>query len=147
MDERHEASRRFYRARDLAGYMSLFAPDLAYRQANGATIDLKQLTNQVADQLRRLGAADWTSRVESEERANDSVVEVITQNGIFVATAFGVVHRAWRFERRGRYTWRVHEGRWRIAEVQVLEERIQSAGFQFGRRPSLGSKPSGTDPD
>ena len=138
IEERHDASRRFYRARDLSGYMSFFAPDLVYRQANGTMIDLQQLSNQVADQLRRLGTADWTSRVESEERANDSVVEVVTQNGIFVATAFGVIHRAWRFERRGRYTWRVHEGRWRIAEVQVLEERIQSAGFQFGRRPSLG---------
>ena len=115
--------------------MGPFAPDLAYRQANGAVITLAQLSSQVADQLRRFSAADWTSRVESEERNGDTVVEVIAQKGTFTATAFGVIHRAWDFERRGRYTWKALDGRWRIVEVHVLEEKISGAGIRMGRRP------------
>jgi hypothetical protein len=115
--------------------MAHFAPDLAYHQADGKVIGLDQLSAQVREQLRRFTSADWTSRVESEERNGDRVTEVIAQKGIFVATAFGFIHRTWAFERRGRYTWKVLDGRWRIAEVHVLEERISSAGTRFGKRP------------
>jgi len=113
--------------------MGHFAPDLVYTQADGKAITLAQLSGQVADQLHRFSAADWTSRVESEERNGDTVIEVIAQKGTFTATAFGVIHRAWDFERRGRYVWRVHEGRWRIAEVRVLEEKISTARTRLGR--------------
>ena len=133
IEERHEASRRAYLARDLAGYMGHFAPDLVYTQADGKTITLAQLSSQVAEQLRRFSTADWTSRVESEERNGDTVVEVISQKGTFTATAFGIIHRAWDFERRGRYTWKPLDGRWRIVEVRVLEEKISTARTRFGR--------------
>jgi hypothetical protein len=135
--ERHDASRRLYVARELVGYMSFFSPDLAYRQANGKVVGLRQLTNDVEEQFRRLGAVDWVSRVESEERSPDQVIEVVSQTGTIVTTAFGLLHRMWRLDRRGRYTWRVHDGRWRIAQVDVLEERVVGAGFKFGRRPRL----------
>ena len=135
--ERHEASRRQYLARDLAGYMAHFSPDLEYRQANGDVVRLEELTRQVADQFRRLGTAEWISRVESEERASDHVTEVVSMTGTFVATAFGFIHRLWRLERRARYTWRVHEGRWRIAHVHVLEERVVGAGMRLGPRPRI----------
>ena len=134
LEERHEASRRAYLARDLQGYMGHFAPDLVYTQADGKTITLAQLSSQVSQQLQRFSSADWVSKVESEERNGDTVVEVITQKGTFNATAFGLIHRAWEFERRGRYTWRVHEGRWRVAEVEVLEEKISAAKTRFGFR-------------
>ncbi|PYV10590.1 MAG: hypothetical protein DMG07_20845 [Acidobacteria bacterium] len=49
--ERHDASRRFFLARDLPGYMSFFTPDLAYRQANGKVITLQQLTHDVEEQF------------------------------------------------------------------------------------------------
>src|SRR3954470_305384 len=135
--ERHDKSRALYRTRDLAGYMAFFTPDLVYRQANGEALDRNQLQTSVASQLRNMSAADWTSRLESEERDADRVIETITQSETYVATAFGFLHRSWRFERRARYTWKVHEGQWRIAEVQVLEERMTDAGTRFGRRPAL----------
>src|SRR5258705_6659404 len=142
--ERHEASRRQYLARDIAGYMAHFSPDLEYRQANGDVVRLEQLTRQVADQFRRLGTAEWISRVESEERAPDHVIEVVRMTGTFLATAFGFIHRLWRLERRARYTWRVHEGHWRISEVHVLEERVVGEGFKFGRRPRVSAEASDT---
>jgi hypothetical protein len=132
--ERHEESLRRYRARDLQGYMSFFAPNLSYLQANGETIHLGQLTAQVATQLRNMGSADWTSRVDSEQQDGDRITETVTQNGTYVATAFGFLHRTWRFERRARYTWKVHEDAWRIAAVEVLEERLTDEGIQFGRK-------------
>ena len=130
--ERHDASRRLYLARDLEGYMAFFAPDLAYRRAGGESVTLPQLTRDVADQFRRFATVDWTSRVESEERNGDRVIEIVSQNGTFGATAFGLLHREWKLERRARYTWKVHEGTWRIAEVQVLEERLTGSGLKFG---------------
>lgn len=132
--ERHEESLRLYRARDLQGYMSFFAPDLSYRQANGETLNLAQLTAQVATQLRNMSSADWTSRVDSEQRDGDRIAETVAQSGTYVATAFGFVHRTWRFERRARYTWKIHEGAWRIAAVEVLEERMTDEGIRFGRK-------------
>jgi hypothetical protein len=132
--ERHEESRRRYRARDLQGYMSFFAPDLSYRQANGQTVNFAQLSAQVATQLRNMSAADWTARVDSEERDGDRITETVTQNGTYVATAFGFLHRTWRFERRAKYTWKVHEGAWRIASVEVVEERMTDEGIRFGRK-------------
>src|SRR5882672_11617493 len=135
--ERHDASRRLYLARDLPGYMSFFTPDLAYRQANGKVITLQQLSHHVEEQFRRIGAVDWISRVESEERSPTQITEVVHQTGTAVTSAFGLLHRVWRLDRRGRYTWKVHDGRWRIAAVDVLEERINGAGMRFGRRPRL----------
>ena len=135
--ERHEESRRLYQARDLEGYMAFFTPDLAYRQANGATIDRQRLRSDVAQQFHRVASVDWISQVESEERAQDRVIEVVHQTGAFITSAFGLIHRVWRLDRRGRYTWKVHEGRWRIAEVHVLDERIVGDGLNFGLRPRL----------
>jgi len=133
--ERHEASRRLYLARDLQGYMSFFAPDLTYRRAGGESVTLTQLTRDVAEQFRRFDSADWSSRTESEERDGDRVIEIVIQSGTFGATAFGLLRREWKLERRARYMWKVHEGRWRIAEVHVLEERLTGSGLKFGRRP------------
>jgi len=135
--ERHEESRRLFLARDLTRYMSLFAPDLIYRQRNGEVIDRNQLSKHVATQFDRLGAVNWSSDVEAEERGEDRVVETVKQTASFATSAFGLLHRTWRFERRGRYTWKVHEGRWRIAEVQVLEERVVGTGWKLGRAPAF----------
>jgi hypothetical protein len=131
--ERHEASRRLYLARDLEGYMAFFAPDLIYRRAGGESLTLAQLTRDVADQFRRFNSANWTSRSESEERDGDRIIEIVSQSGTFGVTAFGILRREWKLERRARYTWKVYEGRWRIAEVQVLEETLTGSGLKFGR--------------
>lgn len=142
--ERHETSRRLYLAKDLQGYIDLFAPDVAYKQANGTTITRDQLARNVADQFHKLGTAEWTSEVESEDRKPDEVVETVRQTGVFVATAFGFLHRVWRLERRGRYTWRVQDGLWKIAAVEVLEEKLTSEGTKLGGKPTSGGAVSGT---
>jgi len=151
--ERHEASRRLYLARDLNGYMDHFTPDLVYRQADGNALNREQLTRQVADQFRRLSAADWISRVESEDRVSDRIEEVVRQTGTFVTSAFGLVHRLWKLERRARYTWKMHAGRWRICDVHVIEESLVGAGLKFGAKPRVSAEPptsageaSGTTP-
>jgi hypothetical protein len=123
--------------------MDLFTPDLAYKQANGATLGRDQLARNVADQFHKLDTAEWTSQVESEERTPDAITETVRQTGTFVATAFGFIHRVWRLERRGRYTWRLRDNQWKIAAVEVLEEKMTGEKTKFGGKPTSGGAASG----
>lgn len=141
-EQRHEASRIAYKNRDLTAYMSPFSPDVKYLRADGQSIDHAQLSRNVASQFRRLSAADWVSFVEASEARDDEVIETVSQSGWIMSTAFGFVHRIWRLDRRGLYTWRLGPGGWQITEVAVLSETVTSNGIRFGKRRSLPPLPA-----
>jgi len=60
------------------------------------------------------------------------VRETLIQEATAEATAFGFVHRRWKINRWGIYTWTVQEGRWVIKQVQVLSETVTPAVWWFG---------------
>ena len=137
LDDLHRKARAAYAARDLKSYMEFFSPDLHYHQANGRTIGRDQLTRDVQSQFRGMSGVDVAYRTEDVQAEPDGVVETVTQWGWIAARLFGFLHRLWRLERRGRYTWRQTGDGWKIAEFTVLSEHVVGHGFQLGRAPRL----------
>jgi hypothetical protein len=137
LEDLHRIARAAYVARDLNAYMDCFSPDLRYCQPNGRTIGRDQLARDVKSQFQRVSAVDSTYRTDGVIAGHDGVVETVTQWGWIAATAFYFVHRLWRLERHGDYTWRRTENGWKIFEVIVLQEFVVGNGFQFGLTPRL----------
>jgi len=137
IEDAHQISRAAFQAHDLKTYMDIFALDLSYRQPDGKTIGRDQLQKDVSQQFNRLSAARWDYARESFQSTPAEATETLSQTAWLATTAFGVIHRLWRLERRGNYTWRRKDNRWQIALVEVVFERVVAAGVQVGLRPRL----------
>jgi hypothetical protein len=138
LDGVHGIARAAFSRRDFGAYMSLFSPDLRYRQSDGKVIDRDRLRRDVQAQFCRLGAASSTFVREKIEFADGKAIEILCQTASARATAFFVLHRTWDISRRGRYVWRLDAGRWVIEDVEVLEEEIKSRGLSIRlRAPAL----------
>ncbi len=138
LDDAHGEAKAAFNRKDLRAYMSLFSPDLRYRQFDGRVIDRDRLTQDVQAQFSRLGATSGTFVREKIELADGKAIEILCQTASACATAFFVLHRIWDVSRRGRYVWKLYDGRWVIEDVEVLEERIRSQGLSIRlRAPSL----------
>ncbi len=135
VSERHSANKAAFLSRDLEAYMRPFAATLRYQQADGRIIDRETLRSQVAKQLKTVTLADWTFRVTDTTPTADGVIETGEQLGWIASTAFGILHRIWHLERRGKYTWHESLVGWQITKVEILEESVRGAGFQLGWRP------------
>jgi hypothetical protein len=132
LDERHAAGQAIYARRDIDGYRELFSPTLSYRQANGKVIGRDELMRDVARQFRNLTNARSSFTREQLSVDGGNVVETLTQLATAQATAFGIVHRLMRIERRGMYSWTNVDGVWRIAAVRILNEKMTSS-WRFGQ--------------
>lgn len=132
LDAAHAEAQRAFRAKDVAAYMSRFAPDLEYTQLNGKTIGRRQLARDVVRQFRSVRAVDSSYRRESLEVSGERAVEVVVQDAVAEVGAFlGVVRREWRIRRRGRYLWTDTGDGWQIAHVHVLEETVTGSRVWF----------------
>jgi hypothetical protein len=136
LDARHNDAKSAFEHKDLPAYREIFAPDLAYRQADGSVIGREQLMRDVATQFSRLRWVRSSFARESIEVEDDRAAELLTQTGLAGTTAFLFVHRIWKITRKGRYYWTKVEDRWRIERVEVLEEHV-TGHFEFGLRPSF----------
>jgi hypothetical protein len=134
-DVMHARARTAFEQRDLAACRDLFAPDLKYRQPDGRTIGRDALMRDVAAQFRRLSRVRSSFVRDHVEIGEDRATEILTQTGSAGVTAFFFVHRTWHLVRKGRYTWKRSGGRWRIAEVEVLEEHVRPGRVHLGFRP------------
>ena len=124
IDAAHARSKDAFRAKDIDGYMSIFAPGLAYKQANGKVITRSQLRNDVASQLaamHRMESSFIRDRIECD---GPNVVEHLTQSALLEINVFFFFKRKWRVQRRGRYVWSNTDTGWAISSVEVLEEQI-----------------------
>jgi len=137
IDEAHHTAQTAFQARNLKGYMAAFTLDLAYKQLDGTTIGRDALRKDVARQFDRVSAVSSQFARESFQANGTEVSEALRQSVWFATTAFGILHRVWRLERRGLYTWRRGSQGWQIAAVEVFSERLVGAGFQIARRARL----------
>jgi hypothetical protein len=126
LDERHNAARNAYRTRNLEAYRDLFAAGLDYRQADGRAIDRSRLMRNVAAQFSRLNRCHTDFIREALEFDGVIAEETLTQTAWLEASAFGVIRRTWHIWRRGRYTWQLLNGGWKIIRVHVLNETLKS---------------------
>jgi ketosteroid isomerase-like protein len=120
----HRQARDTYRSKNLSEYMSLFTPDLTYRQANGRVIGRAELAADVASQLAKLDDAETSYIRESLQVDGDRVTELLTQTATVTVRYLVFLRRKWHLKRRGRYTWVKSPQGWKIREVEVLEEAI-----------------------
>jgi hypothetical protein len=134
LDGRHAEAKSAFARKDIGTYREIFSPSLAYCQPDGRVIGRDELMRDVAAQFRRLDSAESRFFREDMSIASDEVRETLMQEATAEATAFGFVHRRWKINRRGIYTWTAQEGRWVIKRVQVLSETVTSAGWRFGVR-------------
>lgn len=137
----HAEAKAAFERRDFSGYRDLFAPGLAYRQADGRAIDRDDLMRDVCTQFRRLSWVRSTFVREHVEVDGNCATQILTQTGAVGATAFLVVHRTWEPVRRGRYRWRKQGGRWHVEAVDVIEEHVSPGRWSFGFRPPNAGQP------
>jgi hypothetical protein len=126
-----------FAARDLDSYREYFTADLQYHDPRGRTIGRDRLMRDVASQFQRISAAATTSFVEEVRPASDTFAVTHTQRAWIALRVVPCVHRLFYLERRGQAAWRFDGARWQICEVNVLEEKMQSRGWQFRRTPQL----------
>jgi ketosteroid isomerase-like protein len=135
LDKAHARARQAFGAKDLVAYMSMFGPELSYRQQYGQVIDRRGLASDVEKQFRTLDAVESSFHRESLEVTENGAVEVLAQEAKGTITAFGgLVRREWQLLRRARYVWENQPSGWCIVEVEVLDEAV-GAKVRLGRSP------------
>jgi hypothetical protein len=134
LDDAHAAARRAYAARDVAAYVETFHPELEYTQRDGRTIGRDQLALDIRTQLERVEAASTEFQRERIEVGADAATETLEQRATYQVRAFGVLHRSWEVQRKGRYEWTLLLGRWRLRRVTVLEERVRPLRTWLGHK-------------
>ncbi|WP_337271100.1 nuclear transport factor 2 family protein [Oryzifoliimicrobium ureilyticus] len=132
LDKRHAVARVAFLNRDIAAYGALFSPNLAYQQVDGSVIGRRQLLNDVEVQFRRGYKATWHFSREDLKVDGDEIIETLVQLGTIEASAFGLIHRSWRLNRRAAYVWTKVTGIWMITRVKVFSEELKHSGWRFG---------------
>ena len=133
LDAIRASAQRALLEKDLVRYMSLFSPQLTYRQLDGRTIDRTRLAHDVQRQLETLESPGSRSQRQSLELTDMGAVEIINQEASATATAFGgLLRREFRVRRKGRYVWTQTAGEWYIAEVEILEEQVVGSRIRLG---------------
>ena len=125
LDAAHSRAKASYRARDLGGFMAMFAPSLRYKQPDGRTIGWDQLAHDVSAQFMSVEAADTAYVRESLQVESDSVTEVLQQKASLTMRHFLFFKRTISLSRRGRYRWIRTQAGWQIEEVEVLSESVR----------------------
>src|SRR5262249_23733649 len=104
LDAAHDRARRAYRDREAAAYIDAFHTELKYTQCDGRTISREQLAQDLWVQLAKVRTATSEFQRESlDSNGAEQATETLVQQGRFEIRAFGIVHREWTFQRRGRY--------------------------------------------
>ena len=132
LDERHLAASRAFAAKDIGAYQALFGENLQYSPVDGKVIDRERLMRDVRVQFKTLQQAQSRFAREDLIVVGEEVEETLHQIAVAEAAAFGFVRRLWRIERRGRYTWAMEDGQWRIVRVSVSSEKVEGR-WKFGR--------------
>jgi flavorubredoxin len=117
--------------------MRMFSPFVIYRQSNGTVLNYSRLTEDVEKQMRVIPAIQISRIRESCEQSDNTVVEVLTQNTTMTATAFFLITRILEMSKSGKYVWTNTADGWRISEVEILKDKLEShwaLGFVKPRR-------------
>ena len=126
-DAVHSRARACYQAKDLGGFMTLYAADLRYKQPDGKTIRWDQLAHDVSAQFMVIDRAETTYVRESLVVGDDTATETLQQTATITMRHWIFFQRTWHLSRRGQYIWkRTREG-WRVHVVEVLSETVRRA--------------------
>lgn len=125
-----------YAARDLGTYLDMYAPGATYRDARGVVAQREKLGRDTAAEwtVVRSPKADW--RRESWSMQDDGLREIVRQQLSAVVHGLLFFKRDVEIERRVEYTWRQVDGRWRVVEAVVLDERRAQSPLRFGPHPA-----------
>lgn len=127
LDAVHAAARQAFRVRDLDAYREFFTDDLRYVQPDGKAIGRAQLMRDVAQQLAQYKAVDSEMTRESIAINDDgTVTQIVRQNGTYSVSVFFIFTKTWKIERQGKYSYRMTDTGWRICEVEVQAETVDS---------------------
>ncbi len=127
LDAVHAAARQAFLARDLNAYRALFTEDLRYVQPDGKAIGLQQLMRDVGKQLAQYKAVDLEVTRESIANNDDgTVTQFARQDATYSVSVFFIFTKTWKIARRGKYTYRIADEGWRICDVEVLSETVNS---------------------
>src|SRR6266513_1344225 len=125
LDAAHSRARASYRAKDLGGFMSLFTPNVRYKQPDGRTIGWEQLAHDVSAQFMAVEEAETVYVRQSLQVENDAVTEVLEQTASLTRRHFLFFKRTLHLTPRGRYRRLLSSEGWKIQEVEVLSESIR----------------------
>jgi hypothetical protein len=125
LDAVHSRARACYQAKDLGGFMTLYAADLRYKQPDGKTIGWDQLAHDVSAQFMVIDRAETTYVRESLVVDDDTATETLQQTATITMRHWIFFKRTWHLSRRGQYVWkRTCEG-WKVHVVEVLSETVR----------------------
>jgi len=84
LDVAHEKAKVAFSGKDLGAYMSLFSPDLRYRQSDGKVIDRDRLKRDIQTQFSRLSAASSAFVREQIELTAGKAIEILSRGSDLV---------------------------------------------------------------
>jgi Domain of unknown function (DUF4440) len=136
LDAMHTIAKESFEQGDFDSYQDIFVPDLKYRRADGRIVGRDSLIRDARTQFRRYSLTGLSFVRESldVDGNGDRATEIVTRSVNVRTSAFFVVHRAWKYDVKGRYVWQKVDAQWRIEEIEVLEQRIGPGRFSFGLR-------------
>jgi hypothetical protein len=125
-----------YRARDLDAFMDGYTRDVRYTTLEGRVDDWARLRRDTSAEwlVVRTPQAEW--RRQSWSMQDGRLSEVIDHEISAVVHGWFVFKRTQTLRRRTAYDWRFVDGRWRMAELRVLEEDRRSSPFELGFHPA-----------
>ena len=127
LDAFHDAAKQAFLARDLDAYRDLFTVDLRYTQPNGKTITRSQLVRDVGKQLRTFKTVDSQKKRKSVVVNDDgTVTQIVSQSATYSVSVFLFFTKSWTIERQGKYTFRKTDTGWKVCNVEVLTEDVES---------------------
>ncbi len=131
LDAVHAAARQAFRLRDLDAYREFFTEDLRYVQPDGNAIGRAQLMRDVGKQLSQYKAVDSEMTRESIAINDDgTVTQIARQNGTYSVSVFFIFTKTWKIRRKGKYTYRKTDNGWRICDVEVQTETVNSKSIE-----------------
>ncbi|WP_438424732.1 hypothetical protein [Aquimarina macrocephali] len=124
IDNIHSLAIESANQKNLSGYMSVFADELLYKQLDGKIIGKKQLTKDTKKYFSRISSTKSSyKRIDSKLEAY-KFSETLIQEAEVTIRIFIFFRKKWKVSRKGIYNWSIINGKWKITEVDVLEEQI-----------------------
>lgn len=124
IDQSHLKANQALQNKEFASYMNIFSDDLTYKQMNGKSINKGQLSNDTHKYFARIISYSNNYERIHFSMENDFFIEKLVQKATVTIRVFLFFSKKFKVEREGIYKWKKVDNVWKIAEVEIVNEKI-----------------------
>lgn len=124
IDQSHLKANQALQNKEFASYMNIFSDDLIYKQMSGKSINKGQLSNDTHKYFARIISYSNNYERIHFSMENDFFIEKLVQKATVTIRVFLFFSKKFKVEREGIYKWKKVDNVWKIAEVEIVNEKI-----------------------